>query len=101
MKKTLKSLRSLFEQKLKENQEDGRCFGSFFYGNSIITFSVGKNSKDIEVYNSVLDIFLDNVAEWLVYNSLDYSDIKKKEHIQSYICDGFSSEQDYLRYKFG
>lgn len=70
--------------------------GSFQFGNHTITYNIGESSTFVEVYNSVKDIYLDQVADYL--NSLippcsDEYDIWD-DH-------GFRDESDYIRYKFG
>lgn len=82
------------------NPGENRCSGSFTFANSIITFSMSKVHKDIEVWNPVHGTFLDCVAEHVRKSTPHFSDLEVPE-TGEYDNHGFRSEADYIKYKYG
>lgn len=70
--------------------------GSFPFGSCIITYALVGNGGTIEVHNPLKDIYLDNIAEWLMLNSTD-----RCTQSTEWNDHGFRSEADYLNYKYG
>lgn len=71
--------------------------GYFPVGNCIVRYSLTEKGNEIEVYNPVKSIYLDNVAEWLMLNVIG----RETESSNEWNEHGFRDEQDYLSYKFG
>lgn len=103
--KTLEKLLEKLEYKMiqaKESEPCSRkCSGRFTFGDCIVTFYASSGEKDVEVWDSKNDKNLDNIAQWLVDNSLDFDDIEVEEPEDEWNINGFRSEIDYLTYKYG
>ena len=71
--------------------------GSFPHGNCIVKYSLTENGGEIEVYNPMKNTFLDNIAGWLLSN-IGNRCAKPSDEWNEH---GFSSEADYLRWRYG
>lgn len=70
--------------------------GSFPVGNCIIRYALEGNGGIIEVHNTIKDIYLDNIAEWLMLNSTD-----RCTESDEWNDHGFRNEADYINYRYG
>lgn len=92
------------ERKMQQARDahpgDDRCRGSFTFGNCIVTFSMSKRHKDIEVWNPVRDTYLECIAEHIKDVTPHFSDLKVEE-TDEWDNHGFRDESDYNNYRYG
>lgn len=99
----LNKLIDITEKKMQQAREDNpfedKCSGAFPFARCIITFSMNKVHKDIEVWNPVKDTYLDCIAEKLKEVTPRFEDLKA-EKFDVWDTHGFRDEVDYNNYKY-
>lgn len=104
MKDLLERLVKRTERKMQQAREahpgENRISGSFTFGNCIVTFSMSKDHKDIEIWNPVRDTYLDCIAEYVRKDTPHFSDLDEEEP-DEWDNHGFASQADYINYKYG
>ena len=102
--KALDNLIDRTERKLQQCREsnpyEDRISGSFTFGNCIITFSLSKDHKEIDVWNPVKNTYLDCISEHLKASTPDFLDIEfEAEESDVWDNHGFRDAADYYRYR--
>lgn len=99
----LDNLLEKFESRLIEAREsdpnDRKCSGKFTFDNCIVSFYASSGEKDIEIWNPAKDTYLDNIAQWVAKNSLDFDDIEV-ENEDSWDSHGFRDSADYYNFRY-
>lgn len=100
--KLIDSINGHLEKARKSEPLEDKVSGLFKFGNLIIRFSFRRRGCELEIYNSVKDRFLDNVAEFCQRRTIGWYNVDVDKSGYDVLTDpGFSSEADYLRYKYG
>lgn len=75
---------------------------SFKFGNHKVWFSFTDAGCEVEVYNLTKERYLDNVAHYLSQHCLSWEEIDiNTEPDDIWNNHGFSSESDYIKYRYG
>lgn len=106
MERILDKLIDIINEHLAEARQseplDNKVSGLFKFGYHIIRFSFRRRGCELEIYNPVKDRFLDNVAEFCQARTTAWYNVDVGDSRFGILTDpGFSSEADYLSYKFG
>lgn len=99
----LEQLIELTEQKMKQAREDNpseyRCSGAFPFAKCIVTFSMNRVHKNIEVWDPIKNTYLDCISEHLIAVTPNFDDFDVEES-DVWNTHGFRDEQDYINYKY-
>lgn len=113
MKRILNPLIDKLDKHIKEARQDSpydmSVCGLFRYGKYIVRFSTNPNETECEVYKpscpdkckSIADYFLDNVAEYIAKRAILWDQVDVDSHTDVWDSHGFSSQADYLNYRYG
>lgn len=104
MKKALDNLVDKLDKVLKQERHDNPnedvLYGSFMFGRHSVRYCFRETGLTIEIYNPVLDSYLDNVAIHCERCAVLWDGIETEES-DIWNCNGFADNSDYLRYKYG
>lgn len=100
--KLIDSINEHLEEARKSEPFETKVSGLFKFGYHIVRFSFRKRGCELEIYNPVKDRFLDNVAEFCQTRTTAWYNVDVDDSGFGILTDpGFSSEADYLNYKYG
>lgn len=92
------------DRKLSEARTDSphetTLVGMFMFGRHIVRYVFKPKGCEIEIYNPVLDTFLDRVSLYIERCVMDWNNVDIKE-TDDWDLHGFRDEADYLNYKYG
>ena len=103
MKDILDKLLSKLDRELTSSREnnpsDISTVGRFKFGRHIISYVFDDEGCEVEVFNPVLDTFLDNVSFFLEERCIMWSQIEVEEP-DEWDVNGFRDEEDYIYWKY-
>lgn len=102
LKKLLQKLNDSLTAERQSYPDDIFVGSSFKFGNHKVWFSFTDAGCEVEVVNTNTGKFLDNVAHYLSQHCLSWEEIElDTEPDDIWNNHGFSSESDYLKYRYG
>ena len=90
--------RKLTEER-RDNPDNESVVGVFTFGRHIVRFVFRPIGCEIEIYNPILDTFLDRVSFHCEERVVRWGDIET-ESSNDWDEHGFRDEADYLKYKY-
>lgn len=103
MKDILDKLLSKLDRELTSSREnnpsDISTVGRFKFGRHIISYVFDDEGCEVEVFNPVLDTFLDNVSFFLEERCIMWNQIEVEEP-DEWDVNGFRDEEDYIYWKY-
>lgn len=90
--------RKLGEQK-RDNPNDTTLAGRFTFGRHIVRYVFKPKSCEIEIYNPILDTFLDNESFYCEERVSRWDDVDTN-HSDEWDEHGFRDEADYIKWKY-
>lgn len=90
--------RKLTEER-RDNPDNESVVGAFTFGRHIVRFVFRPSGCEIEIYNPILDTFLDRVSFHCEERVVRWDDIET-ESSNDWDEHGFRDEADYLKYKY-
>lgn len=102
LKQLLQKFNDALTAERQSNPDETFVGGSFKFGNHKVWFSFTDEGCEVEVFNLKTEIFLDNVAHYCSLHCLSWEEIDTDtEPDDIWNNHGFSSEADYLKYRYG
>lgn len=83
----------------RDNPNDTTLAGRFTFGRHIVRYVFTPKGCEVEIYNPVLDTFLDRISFHCESCVTPWDSIEAEE-TDDWDLHGFRDEVDYLRYKF-
>lgn len=103
MKDILDKLLSKLDRELtasrENNPSDTSTAGRFKFGRHIIRFIFNEDGCEVEVFNPILDTFLDNVSFFLEERCILWNQIDVEE-TDEWDAHGFRDEADYINWRY-
>ena len=103
MEKILNKLIDKLDRKLSEERRDKpndtTLSGRFMFGRHIVRYVFTSKGCEIEIYNPILDIFLDRVSFYCEPRVMDWNNVEI-EDADDWNEHGFRDEADYINYKY-
>lgn len=100
----ISKLVELLESKLVEARNDNpyeiSISGLFMFGRHIVRYAFKPRGCEIEIYNPVLDTFLDRVSIYAEKCVISWHQVEVKSET-IWEQNGFRDEADYLNWKYG
>lgn len=101
----IQKLVAKLDRKLTEARQDNpseeHLSGRFTFGRVIVTYSFSRRRGcEIELYNPILETFLDNVSCYCEKRVIGWDNVEIEE-TDDWNDHGFRDAADYLRYKYG
>lgn len=92
-----------------ENPSDKSVCGLFRFGKFIVRFVSRPSDTECEVYKpscpdkckSIADYFLDNIADYISKRAIHLDQVDVDSNTDVWNSHGFSSQSDYLQYRYG
>lgn len=102
LQKLLSKLNDNLTAERQSNPDEAFVGSSFTFGNHRVWFTFTDAGCEVEIANLKKGVFLDKVAHYLEMHCLSWEEIDiNTEPDDIWNNHGFSSEADYLKYRYG
>ena len=98
--KLLDKLDKVLKQERQDNPNEEVLYGSFMFGRHSVRYCFRETGLTVEIYNPVLDTYLDWVATHCEKYAIGWGDVEV-EISDKWDAHGFANESDYLQYRYG